>query len=271
MKPDDTERSKIMNKLIEITDLTVGYENKPKVLENVSLSVYENDFLGIIGPNGGGKTTLLRVVLGLLKPQSGVVTFYENGKRVDAINIGYLPQITRVDKKFPISVEEVLLSGFLPHRRLGTRYTLSERKRVREVALRLGIEDLLCRAVGELSGGEMQRVLLGRAVIDNPKVVILDEPNTYVDKLFENNFYKLLSEINKEVAIVLVSHDVGTILSSVKNVACVNRDLHYHSGNNLSAEWLSAAYASCPIELLGHGTLPHRVLMRHDHSENSGR
>jgi zinc transport system ATP-binding protein len=132
------------------------------------------------------------------------------------------------------------------------------------VAERLGIRELLPRAIGELSGGQLQRVLLGRAIIDNPKLIILDEPSTYVDKLFETNFYKLLGDINNELAIMLVSHDVGTIISLVKNIACVNQELHYHSGTGISKEWLNKAYDSCPIEILGHGSLPHRVLMQHD-------
>ena len=104
--------------------------------------------------------------------------------------------------------------------------------------------------------------------MDNPKLIILDEPSTYVDKLFETDFYKLLGEINKDIAIMLVSHDVGTIISLVKNIACVNLGLHYHSGSDISQEWLSTAYQSCPIELIGHGSFPHRVLLEHDQLEN---
>ncbi|WP_298651088.1 metal ABC transporter ATP-binding protein [uncultured Proteiniphilum sp.] len=256
-----------MNKLIDITDLTVGYENKPNVLKNVNLTIYKDDFLGIIGPNGGGKTTLLRTVLGLIKPQSGSITFYDKGEKTTSLNIGYLPQINRIDKKFPISVSEVILSGLTPGRNLFRRYSQEDRQKVKEAAERLGVEELLSRAVGELSGGQLQRVLLGRAIVDNPKLIILDEPSTYVDKVFETNFYKLLGDINKEIAIVLVSHDVGTIISLVKNIACINQGLHYHPGTDISQEWLLNAYESCPIEILGHGSLPHRVLMEHDHTE----
>lgn len=254
-----------MNKLIEIERLNVGYENKPNVLSDVSLTIFEDDFLGIIGPNGGGKTTLLKTILGLIEPQDGVIKFYNNGKVVPSLNIGYLPQINQIDKKFPISVSEVILSGLTPHKQLIRRYSSKDRQKVKDVAERMGIEELLTRAIGELSRGQLQRVLLGRAIIDNPKLIILDEPSTYVDKLFETNFYKLLGDINKEIAIMLVSHDVGTIISLVKNIACVNQGLHYHSGSDISQEWLTNAYQSCPIEILGHGSLPHRVLMEHDH------
>ena len=257
-----------MGKLIEIANLHVGYENNPNVLKDVSLTIYNDDFLGVIGPNGGGKTTLLRTILGLIRPESGTITFYEQEQPVSSINIGYLPQINQIDKKFPISVSEVILSGMTLQKQLFRRYSAADKQKVREVAERLGISNLLPRAIGELSGGQLQRVLLGRAIIDNPRLIILDEPSTYVDKLFETNFYKLLGDINREIAIMLVSHDVGTIISLVKNVACVNQGLHYHSGTNVSQEWLTSAYESCPIEILGHGSLPHRVLMKHDHQGN---
>ena len=254
-----------MNKLVDITNLTLGYEGKPNVLTDVSFSISPDDFLGIIGPNGGGKTTLLKAILGLIEPRSGSITYYDGEARTGSLNIGYLPQINRIDKKFPISVSQVILSGLTPGKNIWRRYSSKERQKVVEVAGRLGIEELLPRAIGELSGGQLQRVLLGRAIVDNPKLIILDEPSTYVDKLFETNFYKLLGDINKEIAIVLVSHDVGTIISQVKNIACVNKGLHYHAGTDISQEWLLNAYDSCPIEILGHGSLPHRVLLDHEH------
>lgn len=253
------------NPIVDIKGLSVGYENKPDVLTDVSLTIYDNDFLGIIGPNGGGKTTLLRTILGFLNPNSGNISFFDNGKKVSHINIGYLPQINHIDKKFPIKVSEVILSGLTLRGKVFKRYSTEDKRKVLPIAEKMGVDNLLDRAIGELSGGQLQRVLLGRAIIDNPKLLILDEPSSYVDKLFETNFYKILGDINKDLAIVLVSHDVGTIISQVKNIACVNQSLHYHCGSNISQEWLIGAYDSCPIEILGHGDLPHRVLMQHDH------
>lgn len=258
-----------MNKIIEIDNLNVGYENKANVLNDVSFSIYEKDFLGIIGPNGGGKTTLLKTILGLIKPQSGSINFFDKNQNVSSFSIGYLPQINQIDKKFPIQVSEVILSGLTPKNRLFRKYSAQDKRKAKEVAERMGIEDLMSRPIGDLSGGQLQRVLLGRAIIDYPKLIILDEPSTYVDKLFETNFYKLLGDINKDIAIVLVSHDVGTIISLVKNIACVNQGLHYHSGSDISQEWLDNAYQSCPIEIIGHGSLPHRVLKSHDHIEHT--
>lgn len=257
-----------MNKLIEIRHLFVGYDNKPDVLKDVSLDVYENDFLGIIGPNGGGKTTLLKAILGLIKSASGSISFFEDEKKTPSLNMGYLPQMNQIDKKFPISVHDVILSGITPRGTIIKRYSATDKERVALTAEKLGIKNLLARAIGELSGGQLQRVLLGRAIVDNPRVIVLDEPNSYVDKRFETNFYKLLADINKEIAVILVSHDVGTIISLVKNIACVNQTLHYHSGAEVSKEWLENAYDSCPIEILGHGALPHRVLREHDCREH---
>lgn len=252
-----------MEKLIDLQDITAAYGNKT-VLRDVSLSVYENDFLGIIGPNGGGKTTLLKVILGLLTPTSGSIRFFKEEKPVASLKIGYLPQLNNIDKKFPISVREVVASGLASEKPLFRPFGNKQKERVEEVIVQMGLEELSGRAIGELSGGQLQRVLLGRSIVSRPQVLILDEPNSYVDKRFESRFYQLLEEINKESAIILVSHDIGTVLAMVKNIACVNETLHYHSGANVSEEWLGEKYA-CPIEIIGHGDLPHRVLKKHEH------
>lgn len=252
-----------MDKLIELRQITAGYGNKA-VLRDVTLDVWKNDFLGIIGPNGGGKTTLLKVILGLLPPTSGSIRFYHEDAEVSFLKIGYLPQMNLIDKKFPISVREVVSSGLSAQKSLFRDFKPAQKERVEEVLVQMGLEDLSTRPIGELSGGQLQRVLLGRSIVSRPQVLILDEPNSYVDKRFESRFYQLLGEINKESSIILVSHDIGTVLAMVKNIACVNETLHYHPGTNVSEEWLGEKYA-CPIELIGHGDLPHRVLKKHQH------
>lgn len=250
-----------MEKLIDLQHVTAGYEQKI-VLRDISLTVWEKDFLGIIGPNGGGKTTLLKVILGLLSPHTGTVRFYAGEEVVPALRIGYLPQMSLIDKKFPISVKEVIASGLTAEKPLFRGFNVAQKQRIEEVIIQMGLQELANRPIGALSGGQLQRVLLGRSIVSRPQLLVLDEPNSYVDKRFESHFYQLLQEINKESAVILVSHDIGTVLTMVKNIACVNETLHYHSGSNISAEWLGEKYA-CPIELIGHGDLPHRVLKRH--------
>ena len=251
------------NPIIQISDLYAAYEEKT-VLSHVDLTVYERDFLGIIGPNGGGKTTLIKSILGLHQPQKGKIHFFKNGKEVPEINMGYLPQYNNIDKKFPISVYEVILSGLSKQKSIFQRYSNEQHELVRQMIIQMGLEGMDKRAIGELSGGQLQRALLGRALVSNPEVIILDEPNTYIDKRFEAKLYSLLEEINKERAIILVSHDIGTILKNVKTIACVNETVHYHPHTEVPTEWLEEHFG-CPIEMLGHGTFPHRVLKCHDH------
>lgn len=252
-------------RIIKIENLSAGYNNKT-VLENINLSIEEKDFLGIIGPNGGGKTTLIKVILGLLKPKSGKIYFYNNGTNVNSLEIGYLPQYNNIDKKFPISVYDVILSGLNKKKSLFARFKQEHHEKVKETIYKMGLEGLENRAIGQLSGGQIQRALLGRAIVSNPKVIILDEPNTYIDKRFEAKLYSLLEEINKERAIILVSHDIGSVLQNVKSIACVNGTLDYHPQSEVSAQWLEEKL-QCPIELLGHGELPHRVLKCHHHDK----
>ncbi len=261
--------------IIVIKHLYAGYEGH-NVLRDVNLNVYDNDFLGIIGPNGGGKTTLVKCILGLLKPTSGEISYHSmrgNNKvtgesnSADAhLTIGYLPQYSTIDRKFPITVEEVILSGLSSKKTLISRFTPAQRDKARQVIARMGLEGLGQRAIGTLSGGQLQRALLGRAIISDPELVILDEPNTYIDKYFEARLYELLAEINKECAIILVSHDIGTVLQQVKSIACVNETLDYHPDTDITGEWLEHNF-NCPIELLGHGTLPHRILAEHKHKD----
>ncbi|MCT4601314.1 MAG: ABC transporter ATP-binding protein [Marinifilum sp.] len=242
-----------MNKLLELKSINAAYDDK-LVLKDVNLVVKQNDFVGIIGPNGGGKTTLLKVILGILKPLSGEIN-------VNGCTIGYLPQINQIDKKFPIAVRDVVLSGLMGAKKLFGRYSSENRKRADELMKQMGILHLKNKNIGELSGGQLQRVFLCRAIVADPQLLILDEPDTYVDSSFEGELYDILDQLNDHMAIVIVSHDVGTICSHVKTIACVNQTLCYHDSNIISQEQL-AAY-NCPIDLITHGEVPHRVLKHH--------
>lgn len=218
--------------IIQIEHVSAEYDGK-QVLKDINLTVYQDDYLGIIGPNGGGKTTLMRLILGLKKPNEGSIHFCSEGKE---ISMGYLPQYNDLDKQFPISVYEVVLSGL--SKSLFARYTKLHHQQVAETLERMQISDLKDRHIGALSGGQLQRVLLARAIVSKPDVVILDEPNTYIDRRFQKQMYEMLEQINKECAIIIVSHDIAEVLNNVKHVACVNHNLHYHDTTDMPKEKL---------------------------------
>lgn len=249
-----------MPKLIEIKNLTVKYGNY-LALHNADLTISQSDFIGVIGPNGGGKTTLLKAILGLIEPSSGEIIFAEELKEKGS-DIGYLPQINKFDHRFPITVKEVILSGLARKNRWAKPYKRKDNARLDQIVQELGIQKLVSKAIGELSGGQMQRVFLGRALISDPRLLILDEPDTYVDNQFEHELYEMLLELNKRMAIMLVSHDVGTITTYVKGIACVNTTLNYHPSNIISPEQLKAY--NCPIQIITHGEVPHTVLGPHN-------
>src|SRR5574344_506885 len=250
-----------MQPIIKIENVYAGYGNED-VLQNASLTIFDHDFLGIIGPNGGGKTTLIKIILGLIKPKSGNIHFLHDGKEIRSLTMGYLPQYNDIDMKFPISVEEVILSGLSKQKPLFKPFTREQRKLVEETIHDMELEDIKKRPIGKLSGGQIQRVLLSRAIVAKPDVLILDEPNTYIDKKYQAQMYEMLSEINKRCAIILVSHDIGTILQNVKDVACVNKTLHYHPSTEVDEEDIEHVFG-CPLEVLGHGDIRQRVLKTH--------
>ena len=223
--------------LIQLEHICAAYDRKP-VLEDINLTVCEQDFIGIIGPNGGGKTTLVKLILGLLHPLSGSIRFYQNGKETSELSMGYLPQYTSIDKKFPISVYDVILSGLNKQKSLFRSFTKAQHEKVRAMLSRVGLEGLEQRPIGQLSGGQLQRALLGRALVSNPQILILDEPNTYIDKRFETHLYTLLEEINREHAIILVSHDINTVLQHAQNIACVNHTLDYLPIKEVTGKWI---------------------------------
>ncbi len=248
-----------MQKILEISSLSAGYGDNI-VLRDINFSVYENDFIGIIGPNGGGKTTLLKVIMGVIKPFKGKVRFFHNQSNARNI-IGYLPQMNLFDKDFPITVVDVVLSGLLSRDGVFGKYSRRQKEHAEKLLQKMGIGDLSKTPVGKLSGGQLQRVYLCRAIISSPQLLILDEPNTFVDTGFEKDFYEILRELNKEMAVIIVSHDVGTITWYVKTIACVNKRLHYHPSNVITQEQLEAY--NCPIQIITHGDVPHTVLKKH--------
>lgn len=251
--------------LIRLTEIAAAYDQK-KSAGTYQPGNCRKGFSWSNRPERRRKNHLDENYFRLTKTYGWKNSVFHQEKEVNEITMGYLPQYNTIDKKFPISVYEVVLSGLNKQKSLFRSFSKAQHDKVRETIARMGLEGLEQRAIGQLSGGQLQRALLGRALVSNPEVVILDEPNTYIDKRFEARLYALLEEINKECAIVLVSHDIGTILQNVKSIACVNGTLDYHPDTEVSAEWLEAHF-ECPIELLGHGNLPHRILKCHHHEE----
>lgn len=253
----DTKKTK----LLELINVNVGY-NGNTIIKDASLEVYNDDFIGIIGPNGGGKTTLVKAIVGLLKPKRGEILYHFSRENL-AHSIGYMPQINYIDKKFPISVIDVVMSGYMDKKKLIKRFTTDEKQKAEDLLAQTGIADLKKKPIGNLSGGELQRVFLCRSIISSPKLLILDEPNNFVDNRFESELYELLGELNKTMAVMIVSHDIGMLSTYIKTIACVNKELHYHKSNQISEAQLRDY--NCPIQLITHGDIPHTVLKHHNH------
>ena len=249
-----------MTPIVTLNNVTVRYENTI-ALQNASLNIYSDDFIGIIGPNGGGKSTLVKAILGLV-PHSGSITLHKSLMRHSRPHIGYLPQISSFDKAIPISVREVIMSGLQGERGILHRYGRNERRMVDDILAKASLEELAKRPIGELSGGQLQRVMLCRAIISEPRLLILDEPTNFVDNRFENELYNLLHHLSERMTNVMVSHDIGTISSVVRSIVCVNRHVHRHDSNVISEEQL--LNYNCPIQIISHGNIPHTVLGQHD-------
>ncbi|MDE5850765.1 MAG: metal ABC transporter ATP-binding protein [Muribaculaceae bacterium] len=210
-------------KLIGIDDITVRFDGKT-ILDRVSLSVDKGDFMAITGPNGGGKTTLLRVMLRLLKPSEGRVVYYQDEEETKRLKIGYLPQKSNIDTRFPITVGETIKSGQI--KSIFARRNSRDEEDFERVVELCGVRDYLDRTVGVLSGGQLQRTLLARALVSNPEVIVLDEPLSYVDKIFERQIYSMMEDLAKEHTIVLVSHEMSVISGMANRHIIVDRGIH---------------------------------------------
>ena len=209
--------------LITLRDVRMSWDRRC-VLQDVGLVIREGDLLAITGPNGGGKTTLLRIILGLLKPTSGSVT-----RNVPNLKIGYLPQKNMIDSHFPISVREVLMSGLLTCRDMTEA---QKRARFEATIESMGLEEHAAKSIGVLSGGQLQRALLGRAIISKPDLLVLDEPLSYIDKRFESRLYKIIEELRQNTTIVLVSHEMSRIAAMANRHFIVDKTLHACSAHH---------------------------------------
>jgi zinc transport system ATP-binding protein len=236
--------------------------NGTSILEGINLSMERGDFLGIIGPNGGGKTTLLKVILGLITPLRGEVLVF--GKHPDEVRkkIGYVPQHTLFDMDFPVSVWDVVLMGRFGKTGLFKRYNEIDKQAASSALETIGMLTHKDNKIGELSGGEIQRVFIARALVTEPELLLLDEPTASVDQAMQTEFYEILENLKQRMAIILVSHDIGAVSVYVNQIACLNRQLFYHGSTEIDADVLEATY-KCPVQMITHGTVPHRVLKEH--------
>jgi zinc transport system ATP-binding protein len=246
---------------IEVKDLWFFYD-KTSILENVTFDLEQGDFLGIIGPNGGGKTTLLKLLLGVLKPDRGRIRVLGEAPHYARHRVGYVPQHTDININFPISVLEIALMGRLSRSLIGRRFSRKDRLKTEEVLKKVGMWGHRQVPIGKLSGGQRQRVFIARALATEPEILFLDEPTSSVDPEFETDLYEFLGELNRKVTIVVITHDIGAISRNVKSVACVNRALMFHGEGKITSEMIEMGY-ECPVDLIAHGT-PHRVLPVHE-------
>lgn len=246
-----------MSILIKVNKLTARYDNI-EAIRDIDLEINEGEYLGIIGPNGGGKSTLLKTILGLVKPVSGTVNIANKD------SIGYVPQFAVMDKKFPITVFEAVLEGKLNKKLIPFfRYTKEDKDDVYNMLEKVGLKDFAKRQISELSGGEFQKMLIARALVLKPKLLLLDEPTASVDSASREHIFSLLAQLNKEgMTVILVTHDLLAVSSEVKSLACMNRTLVYHGQPELNEHVVNSLYG-CPVDLIAHG-VPHRVLKDHE-------
>ncbi|MGB4659341.1 MAG: ABC transporter ATP-binding protein [Mobilitalea sp.] len=251
-----------METAVHIENLSVYY-GETAAITNICLDVIQGDFLGIIGPNGGGKSTLLKAILGLIPITTGSIQIYGQALGKNRTTVGYVPQFATMDRRFPISVMEVVLMGRLKQGlSLFMKYSNEDKDIAYDQLKRVGIDHLAKRQISELSGGEFQRLLIARALAVHPKLLLLDEPTASVDANSREQIYHLLRELNNEMTIVLVTHDLLAVSSEVRKLACLNRKLVYHGEPQLDEHIVNELYG-CPVDLIAHG-VPHRVLKKHE-------
>lgn len=252
--------------IVEIRNLSFAY-NGENVLQDVNLNVRSGDFIAMIGPNGGGKTTLLKLMLGLLKPDRGIIRVMDLPAAKASMKIGYVPQNVHVNTSFPVSVLEVVMMGKLDPKRRWGRRSSADQQEAMDTLEQMGMGTYARKKIGDLSGGQRQRVFVARSLVSRPELLLLDEPTAGIDTKGQAEFYSLLRELNARITIVVVSHDLLVISRYIKSVACVNRRVHYHDQAEITGEMLETMYPCtaeevCPVELVAHG-LPHRVLRAH--------
>ena len=256
-----SDNGSLKSPLLAVNNLWVRYGTHT-VLEDIELTIEgPGEILGIIGPNGSGKTTLLKAILGLVPISKGNISI--DGKPPEKARrfIGYVPQYSQYDYDFPICVEDVVLTGRLKKAGLLRRYSQKDKSAVYDALKKVGMLDYKKSQIGALSGGQRQRVFIARALCNDPKFLLMDEPNTGLDAFMQDELYRLLEDLKKEMAIIVISHDIGAVSAHMDKIACMNRRLFFHDNKEMSRPDFISTYG-CSIDLVAHG-VPHRVLETH--------
>lgn len=237
--------------MIEIKNLSFAYEEQ-NVLENINLTVQEKDFLAIIGPNGGGKSTLLKLILGINKSKTGSINVLGKVPKENLRHIGYVPQNTNVNTDFPIKVIEVVMMGHVEGKRPLFGYGKHELLCAMGALEQVGMQDFADTKIGSLSGGQRQRVMIARALCAHPQILILDEPTSSIDITGQREIYELLKQLNSSITVIVVSHDISVILEYADKAAHINKNLSYHDISDKSSTFHTHQNDShfCEIELL---------------------
>lgn len=250
---------------IQLTHVWVVYHQRP-VLEDITLTIPPSRYVGIIGPNGAGKSTLLKVILGLIPPTRGEVSVFGEPParlRQKGQLLGYLPQKPLHQPHFPVTVLDVVLMGRYGRIGLGRRPGPQDREAALAQLRRLHIEHLADRPIGALSGGEQQRVFIARALVVEPRLLVMDEPTISLDACAQDDLFEMLHELKEELdlTVLVVSHDIGAVARHVEEVVCLNRRLHVHEPPPIGRLALESTFG-CSVEYLFHGEIPHRVVRR---------
>lgn len=259
--------------VVDIQGLNYSPDGLP-VLKNVDLRIERGDYLAVLGPNGGGKSTLLKLMLGLVRPDGGTIRVLGLRPGDAGGRIGYLPQHTEVASSFPITVLEAVCMGTVRpgFRGMSGRHSKIDHEKARQALKKVDMLDAQGRSLARLSGGQKQRVFIARALVDSPELLLLDEPTASVDSASRTALFTLLNELNKDMTVIMVSHDISSLASGVKSVACVNRTLHFHKAPEITDDMFTMTYGGagdqcCPVELVTHGHVPHRVLAPHEQAD----
>lgn len=256
--------------LVDMADVWVKFDGK-WVLKSIYLKCAQGEILGIVGPNGGGKSTLLKVILGLIQPDKGMARLFgqKPGKQ-SRLNVGYLPQVSHAERSFPVTVLDVVLMGLYQQLGIFSRVRTVHRQKALEQLDRVGMKEHAARPFGKLSGGQQQRVQIARALVSSPRLLVLDEPSTGVDSVGQEDFYELLASLRdkQRISVIMVSHDIGVVTTYADRVACLNREIHYHGDTGPWAE--TDAYQKVfgkNLKVMVHDARCISCMMRHVHHD----